>query len=238
MYYQRDELGREVVKALPNGVTTYHDYDLAGQVTSIIHQGPTAVLQSLYYTYDDEGQRTRIEREDGTRIYYSHDAAHRLTGEDWLDPADALIYAFAYQYDPAGNRLAKTFNGETTYYAYNNLNQLLTESVLGGDTTYYTWTADGEMATKHEAAGWTYYTWDVDESLKKIEAPNVTLENRYNSRMQRVWRSEDDDASDLVYDGQKLVVEAGGGGLRRYYLSEGGSARSALLVQFGSEPGS
>jgi len=207
VYYQRDELGREIVKALPNGVTTYHDYDVASQVTSIIHQGPSAVLQSLYYTYDDDGQRTKIEREDGTRIYYGYALAHRLTGEDRLDPSDVHLYAFAYDYDAAGNRLQKTFNGEITYYAYNNLNQLKTEAVLGGDTTDYTWTADGEMATKHEAAGWTYYTWDVDESLKTIAAPNVTLENKYNSRMQRVWRSEDGNAELLVYDDQKLVAE-------------------------------
>ena len=85
--YQRDELGREIAKALPNGVTTYHNYDLAGQATSIVHLGPSGVLQSLYYTYDGDGQRTEIEREDGTRIYYNYDLAHRLTGEDWLDPA-------------------------------------------------------------------------------------------------------------------------------------------------------
>ncbi|MBU1749735.1 MAG: hypothetical protein KKA73_18785, partial [Chloroflexi bacterium] len=125
-------------------------------------------------------------REDGTRIYFGYDAAHRLTGEDWLDPSNVHIYAFDYEYDAAGNRTQKTFNGEVTYYDYNDLNQLTTERVLGGDATYYTWTDDGAMATKQEAAGWTYYTWDVDESLTKIEAPEVTLANKYNSRMQRV----------------------------------------------------
>ena len=110
-----------------------------------------------------------------------------------------------------------------------------------GGATYYTWTADGEMATKHEAAGWTgdrrrsRYTWDVDESLTKIEAPQTTLENRYNSRMQRVWRREDGDASDLVYDSDKLIAEATGGGLGRYYLSEGGGAYSPLVSQLGSQ---
>ena len=98
MYYERDALGREVAKLLPNGVTTYHDYDLAGQVTSIVHQGPSGVLQSLEYTYDDDGQRTKIEREDGTRIYYSYNAAHGLTGGDWLDPSDVHLYAFAHEY--------------------------------------------------------------------------------------------------------------------------------------------
>ncbi|MEN6645438.1 MAG: hypothetical protein ABFE08_23590, partial [Armatimonadia bacterium] len=203
----------------------------AGQVESILHVGPAGVLQSLYYTYDDDGQRTKIEREDGTRIYYSYDAAHRLTGEDWLDQSDSHIYGFAYQYDAAGNRLRKTFNGEVTYYDYNNLNQLTTERVLGGEATYYTWTADGAMATKQDVAGWTYYTWDVDESLKKIETPNVSLDNKYNARMQRVWRNEDGEAEWLVYDAQKLVAEAASTSLNRYYLSEGGWMSAPLTAQ-------
>jgi RHS repeat-associated protein len=91
------------------------------------------------------------------------------------------------------------------------------------------------MATKHEAASWTYYTWDVDESLKKIEAPIVTLENKYNSRMQRVWRSEDGAAESLIYDSQKLIAEASSGSLNQYYLSEGGSVFSPLVSQLGSQ---
>ncbi len=30
------------------------------------------------------------------------------------------------------------------------------------------------------------YTWDVDESLTQIAAPEVTLDNKYNARMQRM----------------------------------------------------
>lgn len=51
-------------------------------------RGPSGVLQSLEYTYDADGQRTKIVREDGTRIYFSYDLARRLTGDDRLDPSD------------------------------------------------------------------------------------------------------------------------------------------------------
>ena len=47
---QRDALARETAKVLPNGVTTYHSYDAASEVTGIVHQGPAGVLQSLGYT--------------------------------------------------------------------------------------------------------------------------------------------------------------------------------------------
>jgi hypothetical protein len=91
------------------------------------------------------------------------------------------------------------------------------------------------MGTKQEAAGWTYYTWDVDESLTRIQAPDVTLANKYNSRMQRVARDEDGDSETLVYDGQKLLAEAATSALSRYYLSEGGSVSSPLVSQLGSQ---
>ena len=83
-YYQRDALGPEIAKLLPNGVTTYHNYDAAGEVASILHMGPGGLLQSLYYTYDGDGRRTKIVREDGKSIYYGYDNASRLTGETWL----------------------------------------------------------------------------------------------------------------------------------------------------------
>ncbi|MBU0611278.1 MAG: hypothetical protein KKI08_25590 [Armatimonadetes bacterium] len=51
------------------------------------------------------------------------------------------------------------------------------------------------------------YTWDVDESLTKIQAPDVTLANKHNSRMQRVARDEDGAAETLIYDGDKLIAE-------------------------------
>ncbi|MBU1749736.1 MAG: hypothetical protein KKA73_18790 [Chloroflexi bacterium] len=40
VYYERDALGLETAKALPNDLTTYHNYDAAGQVTSILDLGP------------------------------------------------------------------------------------------------------------------------------------------------------------------------------------------------------
>jgi YD repeat-containing protein len=66
--YDYDDLGREIAKALPNGVTTYHNYDAASQVTQVAHLGPSGVLLSFDYTYDTDGRRTKIVREDGTSI--------------------------------------------------------------------------------------------------------------------------------------------------------------------------
>ncbi|MEN6344149.1 MAG: RHS repeat-associated core domain-containing protein, partial [Armatimonadia bacterium] len=128
-----------------------------------------------------------------------------------------------------------TKNGETTYYEYNTLNQLTLERSTAGAQTYYQWQADGAMASQQDVEGWTYFTWDVDEALTRIQAPGVTLDNKYNAHMQRVWRSENGIAETLIYDDQKLIAELTTGGLSRYHLSEGGSAYSLLVSQLGSQ---
>lgn len=68
----------------------------SSQVTDIIHAEAGGVLQSLGYTYDLDGQRTAIAREDGTRICSAYEDAHGLTGEDWLDVKDGHPDASAY----------------------------------------------------------------------------------------------------------------------------------------------
>jgi len=67
--YGRDELGRETAKLLPNGVTTYHAYDAASQVTDIIHAGPGVVLQSLVYGYALPTGRSSQRREHHAPVH-------------------------------------------------------------------------------------------------------------------------------------------------------------------------
>jgi len=85
---------------------------------------PAGVLQSLDYTYDADGRRTKTAREDGTSIYCNYDAVSRLTGEEWPDSGDQGLYSFSYEFDASGNRILLKNNGLTTYYEYNSLNQL------------------------------------------------------------------------------------------------------------------
>ena len=227
-------MGRTTAKRLPNNVTSYYNYDQASQVASILHAGPGGLLQSLYYTYDPDSRRTKIVREDGTGIYYNYDAAGRLTDEDWLNSAGSGLYAFDYSFDAAGNRTQMTKDGVTTYYEYNNLNQLTAEKKTTGELTYYTYQQDGALATKHEAAGWSYFTWDVDESLTQVATPATQLENAYDAEMKRVRRTEGNQATYFAFDGEKLVLSAAPGGVTQF-LSEGPSIYSPLLSHHGSD---
>ncbi len=100
----------EIARLLPPGTVSYHNYDLAGQVASILHRlSDGTVPVAVYYTYDEDGRRTKLERK-GTP-YFLADVAKKvwcplfsLTSEEWLDDDEASVNAFAWEYDAAGNR--------------------------------------------------------------------------------------------------------------------------------------
>ncbi|MCE5217539.1 hypothetical protein LLH03_10995 [bacterium] len=79
-YYAYDPRGLQLTRRLPNQVTSYYNYYDAGQVQSLLHAGTGGLLQSLYYSYDDEGRRTMAGQggQDG----------------DWPEVARSLLQTF------------------------------------------------------------------------------------------------------------------------------------------------
>jgi RHS repeat-associated protein len=59
--YSYDAANRLLTTSLPNGVTSTYIYDDAGQVLNITHATATDTLSSFIYTYDNVGNRTRVE---------------------------------------------------------------------------------------------------------------------------------------------------------------------------------
>lgn len=137
-------------------------------------QNPTAVLESLEYTYDSAGNVAsrvdqRLEQETG----YSYDALNRLT--EFNPPGEG---ATAYGYDAAGNR---TEAGGTTY-TFNALNQA-TESSTG---TTYSYDGAGRLAAEVSGPEETTYGWDAFDHLDghgdvtAVSSPAGAIESRQN----------------------------------------------------------
>jgi YD repeat-containing protein len=59
--YAYDAAGRLLTANLPNGVVSNYGYDEAGRLLSIFHQVGAEVLSSFEYTYDPNGNRTRVQ---------------------------------------------------------------------------------------------------------------------------------------------------------------------------------
>ena len=124
------------------------------------------LLLSLEYQWDAQGNRTRETetRSDGTRIEiaYRHDARDRLIEARVTHGAHAKGYRkIRYEWDRAGNRLARTIDGVREEATYNALNQMVT--LNGRPLTY---DGNGNLLTEPLAKRRTrHYAWSTDSRL-------------------------------------------------------------------------
>jgi len=159
-----------------------------GHLDQVTHyDGDDEVLSSFEYTYDLDGLRTRVTREDGDYVEYGYDGLSRLTDEHCKNAQGQTQWRRQYQYDKVGNRtqLMKTdgATSRTYYYWYNGLGQLETMRWnVNGPEWYcrYTYDANGNLTGRtidiEETLiqeEWTY-AWDAQDRLVKVEKDDRT----------------------------------------------------------------
>ena len=129
----------------PNGVTTQMTTTPAiGFSPSLTAMRSNNILESEAYTIDALGNRTRIDRHDGSHIEYQYDALGRVIGEKRVDSANNVTAEFVYGYDPGGNMVTNGPVAAPVTYVYNPDNQL----VSGGSATY-TYDAAGRRVQEY-----------------------------------------------------------------------------------------
>ena len=117
---------------------------------------------------------------------YTRDAVGRITARS--EASGGTTTTFGYQYDASGRLTDVTTNGTpTAHYSYDeNGNRLTGQTVAGTEPatvdaqdrllTYgdarYTYTADGELATKIDGTGTTTYDYDELGNLLDVSLPN------------------------------------------------------------------
>lgn len=111
----------------PNGVVTTLTYDLRQRLTS------RSVGNELTgYQYDGVGQLTQVTLPDNSRLNYTWDPAHRLTGI-----SDTLGNQVIYTLDAMGNRINEEVKdpqgalARTRARVYDALNRLQTLTGVG-----------------------------------------------------------------------------------------------------------
>jgi RHS repeat-associated protein len=117
-------------------------------------------------------------------VYYSYDNVDRLTAEVWRKKSDnAQIYAFTYDYDPAGNRTKmrreSTAGTETqsAYYVYDADNSLTKRQVTtpapSNVTTYYYYDDNGALTKMWDsgATDATYFEYGPNQLVTKVTPP-------------------------------------------------------------------
>jgi len=194
--YIYDDAGRLIGETKGNGTYTTFDYDLAGQLLSMVNYSPEDAAQSRFnYTYDENGNRTSMTTLEGT-TEYEYDAIGQLVGVTYPNGDTE-----EYEYDAAGNRIVTTESGMTTEYTTNNMNQY----TQVGDATY-TYDADGNMTSKADALGSTTYEYDMESRLIRVVAPpDGTWEYTYDALGNRTAVTHDGVITRYVQDPIGLV---------------------------------
>jgi YD repeat-containing protein len=168
------------------------------------------------------GNITRSLREDGSCWYYAYDGLQRLTAADWKDAGGATLYAFEYEYDKVGNRLRFAQNGVSTYYSYNEANELVSEVTPGSETAYYAYDGRGNQIRRSVLAGHTtYFTYNSRNLVSGIWNTDPTFTPNYfeyNALGQRIKKVDSTGTTRYLWDGLNILLEtdASGNLTRRY----------------------
>ncbi len=162
----------------------------------------TSVLYKVNYTRDNIGRITTLKETIGgatTSYAYTFDAAGRLTG---VKKGSATIASYAY--DNNSNRLSSTTPAGTVNGTYDAQDRLLTYG-----NAAYTYTANGETATKTVGSSLTTYMYDVLGNLTAVTMPNGThigyLVDAENNRVGKTVNGSL--VAGFLYDGDALVAQ-------------------------------
>jgi RHS repeat-associated protein len=212
--YDYNKVGSVETITYPNGFHSVYEYNALNRLTVLTHYlsaQPGAMMLSRYeYMYYADGMRATAketlwnkdtESYDYREVQWKYDNLNRVTEEHLLGG-----YTLGFVYDLTGNCLRRTLDGVTTYFFYNERDELLKESLQadGSDPTVeYEYDANGSMTRK------------VDH----VTGREMVYEYNLQNRLRAVLEDGQAVASYLYHpDGYRLGKEAGG--TMVWYLSD------------------
>ncbi|TDL76108.1 DNRLRE domain-containing protein [Peribacillus frigoritolerans] len=194
-----DESGNTISTSKSNGTYASFDYDEANRLKSVKNYNAAgALLDSYTYTYDANGNHTRVVTSSGT-ISYQYDALNQLTNETLADGT-----TISYEYDKVGNRTKKivTQGGTTTTtnYTYDAANQL---TAVNGQA--YTYDMNGNLKDN----GAKTYIYDVENRLIEVKnsAGTSLASFTYDKDGKRLSMTTASGTTNFHYSGDKVIYE-------------------------------
>jgi RHS repeat-associated protein len=162
----------------------------------------------LSYGYNEDGLVSDVVEGDGSVVTYNYDPLFRLISEQRVG---SYAYTVSYEYDAAGNRLAKVWDGQRTDYVYDKADRLQFYVKPDGSVVAYDWDANGNMIARTEGNQTTEFEYDYDNRLVRIVYPNGSeVRFGYDGLGRRVFRQEGANVRYFYYDGDKIIAEREG----------------------------
>ncbi|MGH3080705.1 MAG: RHS repeat-associated core domain-containing protein, partial [Gaiellaceae bacterium] len=232
-----DEAGNLTTVTLPsgNGHVATRTLDRAGRLTTVENAKAGTILAKFLWTLDPAGNPTKQQTTRGlidAYDAYEYDTRNRLTASCFgvssgASDCSGAANKISYGYDKVSNRTQEVRTGSapntgTIDYTYNAADQL-TQSVKGGNTTTYTYDANGNQA----AAGSRSFTHNLADQLASTTNAGTTTSYGYDGDGRRVSSTVGGGADlRLVWDPladsgiPELALErTTAGGLVRRYLN-------------------
>ena len=192
-------------KELYGGFSTGYTYDTIGHLATVTDGSGTAVAR---YTYDSAGRLSRSDLSSGAFTSYKYDGAGRMTSLINTDPNGSVISQFGYEYDYNGNPIKiKTLEG-TTFYSYDDLNQLTNVTYPDGSMSSFSYDSVGNRVSVYDKgitsnyitntmnqyikAGNLAFNYDANGNLisKAVGGNTTTYEYRADNRITKVISPE------------------------------------------------
>lgn len=172
----------EVLRKLPNGITTVYQYSALGRLMSIRHllrdDRPLCIYR---YEHDSEGRISKVQQTtaQGTETSsYKYDSLGRVVKA--VLPDNSLV---SYEYDSMGNRTLETDANGTTKYQYDSQDRL----VRAGETAFVYDNA-GNLISRKDKGQSTTYQYDDENRLLEVKSGKKKIRYSYDGDGNRVRR--------------------------------------------------
>lgn len=188
--FSYDRAGRMQTRTQPNGITATYSYDLRDQITAISYtKAGGGTIASISYTRNPGGEPNKISWHDGSYVLIGYDTALRVISERFYSSIDTLQRQIHYEYDKAGNRTARTIDGDKTNFNYGVAHRLLSAS--GAENHQY----------QHDANGW----------VNSIVRPDLNANLTYNFAGQIASLTRNGTTYQYTYDAAGNRIQVSGG---------------------------
>src|SRR5690606_39206970 len=151
----------------------YNTYGELASYTASSNGSPlyTAVYDSTTYPRDPLGRIVRKTETIGA-VTTTHDYEYDAPGRLWKVRRNGTLVA-TYEYDDNGNRTSFTDPGDTWTTTVDEQDRLLQYGPLT-----YTYTANGELRTRHDDRNGqtTTYTYDVRGNLTRVARAGTVID--------------------------------------------------------------